>query len=205
MLRWATLALLTVTTTAIHSARPEIYYGRLPDGHPVTSLADDGTLAVVLFFVASECPISNRTFPEMRRVRQEFEKDHVDFWFVYPNVGEIPADVTKHQAAYDAGGRPIMDTAGVLTRMTGAKATPEVVVLRPVRDAVSGVRQWTPVYAGRIDNRYVRLGLERPQATEHFAERVVREVLEGRPVEKAVGNPVGCAIMSPIPSHGQMP
>ena len=98
-----------------------------------------------------------------------------------------------------------MDTAGVLTRMTGAVATPEVVVLRPVHNVVSEGPRWTPVYAGRIDNRYVRLGLERPQATEHFAERVVREVLEGRPVEKAVGDPVGCAIVSPPAAHGQMP
>lgn len=205
MLRWATLALLTATTTAILPTRPEIDYGSLPDGHAVTSLADDKTIAVVLFFVASDCPISNRTFPEMRRLRQEFEADHITFWFVYPNIGETPANVTQHQAAYDAGGRPILDTAGVLTRMTGAKATPEVVVLRPIRDAVSQVPQWTPVYAGRIDNRYVRLGLERPQATEHFAERVMREVLDAKPVEKAVGNLVGCAIMAPPGAKGHMP
>ena len=75
--------------------------------------------------------------------------------------------------------------------LTHARATPEAVVV--VRDGTL----WKTVYAGRIDNRYVRLGVERPQATEHYAERVVDEVLTGRPVEAAVGNPVGCAIVNP--------
>jgi hypothetical protein len=54
-----------------------------------------------------------------------------------------------------------------------------------------------PVYVGKVDDRYVRLGLERPAAQNHFAERVVEEVLQGRAVEKPVGVPVGCGIMRP--------
>jgi AhpC/TSA family len=179
-----------------HSAYLAAEFGRLPDGQYVTTLGDKGTKAVVLFFVASDCPISNRTFPEMKRVREEFSRQGVRFWFVYPNSGELPKTVAQHQASYDAGGEAILDTTGVLTRMTDARATPEVVVLKPQSDATQRV-QWVPVYAGRVDDRYVRLGLERPQATEHFAERVVREVLEDKPVEKAVGDLIGCAIMSP--------
>jgi hypothetical protein len=168
----------------------------LPNGQPVDSLAPPGTRAVVLYFVASDCPISNRTFPEMQRVREEFASQPVRFWFVYPNTGETASIVQQHQAAFDSAGQVLLDTTGRLTRLTGVRATPEVAILEP-RPAADGETAWTTVYAGRVDNRYVRLGLERPHATEHFAERVVREVLDGRPVEKPTGALVGCAIMRP--------
>jgi hypothetical protein len=171
------------------TAQPQ--YGMRLDGAAVRSLAAPGTKAVVLFFVATDCGVSNRTFPEMRRVREEFADKGIRVWFVYPNVGETAAGVKQHQAEFDAGGDALLDAKGALTRLAGAKVTPSVAVLVPRDDL------WKPVYVGRIDDRYVRLGLQRPQVQTHFAERVVREVLEGRPVERAVGMPVGCGIMQP--------
>ena len=187
--------LLWIATTVTFAQHSE-GYGRTLDGSAVTTLAAPRTRAVVLFFVASDCPVSNRTFPEMKRVRQEFEREGIRFWFVYPNTDETPETVRRHQASFDAGGEVLLDPVGVLTRLTGATTTPEAAVLIP--DGSS----WKPVYAGRIDNRYVRLGLERPQATEHFTERVIREILDGKPVERAAGSPVGCGIMSAAAARG---
>lgn len=175
-------------------------YARDLAGRPVRSLGERGTRAVVVYFVASDCPISNRTFPEMKRVREAFAGQAVRFWFVYANHGESVAAVRVHQASFDAVGEAILDTDGALARMTGAKVTPEVAVLTPA--AGTGQARWVVRYTGRIDDRYVRLGLERPQAKEHFVERVVREVLDGRPVEQATGTPVGCGIVGPEASVG---
>jgi hypothetical protein len=154
-------------------------------------LAAAGTKAVVLFFVATDCPVSNRTFPEMRRLREEFAGQRVRFWFVYPNEGETAAGIAEHQRAFDAGGEAWMDAKGELVAQTHARVTPEVAVLVP---AGTG---WKSVYVGRVDDRYVRLGLERPQATEHFAEQAIVAVLQGQVVPAATGTPVGCAIMNP--------
>lgn len=154
-------------------------------------LAAAGTKAVVLFFVATDCPVSNRTFPEMRRLREEFAGQGVRFWFVYPNEGETAAAIAEHQRAFDAGGEARLDAKGELVALTHARVTPEVAVLLP---AGAG---WKSVYVGRVDDRYVRLGLERPQATEHFAEQAIGAVLRGQPVPAATGTPVGCAIMNP--------
>jgi hypothetical protein len=193
-----TLASLLIAAAAISSAQtaqPPLQYGREPNGRAVTSLADPGTRAVVLFFVASDCPISNRTFPEMQRVREAFSENHVRVWFVYANAGEDPAVVAAHQRSFDPGGDAILDTAGTLARMTGAKVTPEAAVLVP-----SSASPWRPVYTGRIDDRYVKLGLERPQATQHFVERVLHEVLAGQPVDKPDGHLIGRGIVSPHPA-----
>ena len=194
MLRRLNFVLLLIATTVTFAQHPG-GFGRTLDGEAVTSLAGPAAKAVVLFFVASDCPISNRTFPEMKRVREEFSHD-IRFWFVYPNADETPEAVRAHQASFDPRGEVLLDSPGSLTRLTGATTTPEVAVLLPNGSS------WKPVYVGRIDNRYVRLGLERPQATEHFAERVLREVLDGKPVEHATGSPVGCGIMSEPSARG---
>ena len=190
---WVLLAALG----AARSQSPE--FARDLHNRPVTSLGDSGAKAVVLFFVASDCPISNRTFPEMKRLREQFTLAGVRFWFVYANAGERPASVRTHQQQYDADGDAILDTDGALARMTGARVTPEIAVLRPQPGPALAAPHWTPVYLGRVDDRFVKLGLERPQITEHFGQRVIEEVLAGRPVEKPVESPVGCTIVRPAP------
>ena len=51
------------------------------------------------------------------------------------------------------------------------------------------------VYRGRIDDRYVSFGHERPQAMHHDLEEAIRSALANRPVLPPGGGPVGCAIM----------
>jgi len=200
-MRWSlALVLLTLTTTG-QSTQPRAttpqQYATDPDGRPISALGDATARAVVLYFVASDCPISNRTFPEMKRVRQEFSPQGVRFWFVYANHDELPATIKRHQRSYDPEGTAILDPTGALVRLTGAKVTPEVAILTPRPTADPQSPRWIPRYTGRIDDRYVRLGLERPQATQHFAERVLHEILTGRPVEKPTGSLIGCAIVGP--------
>jgi hypothetical protein len=185
------MILLVATLLAVPcGAQGAEVYGIRPDGQRVTTLADRNAKAVVLYFVASDCPISNRTFPEMKRVQAEFQGRGVRFWFVYPNSTEQASVVKDHQASFDSGGEAVLDAGGALVKLTGAVVTPEVSVLVPQAGG------WKAVYTGRIDDRYVRIGLERPRATEHFAERVVGEVLAGERVEAATGTPVGCGIVS---------
>ena len=183
------LALTLATLPFLAQERPT--YGVSIDGRKVYSLAAPGTKAVVLFFVATDCPISNRTFPEMKRLREEFTSRRVRFWFVYPNKGERPEQVAQHQAAYDSGGEALVDVEGTLVEMSGVRVTPEVSVLVP-----GGAKGWRSAYAGRIDDRYVRIGEERPQAKEHFAEQALNAVLSGAHIETATGAPVGCGIVN---------
>ena len=184
MARW-TFAIVVLAGSGLGWAQMPRSYGVRTDGSVVRELAPAGAKAVVLYFVASDCPVSNRTMPEMLRVRQEFVGRGVGFWFVYANTGETAGSVRRHQAGFGAGADVLMDRAGRLVEMTHVRVTPEAAVL--VREGAG----WKAVYAGRVDDRYVRLGVERPQATEHYVEQVVREVLEGGPVQAAMGVPVG--------------
>jgi hypothetical protein len=185
------LRLLILALLTLPAAAQTHVYGLRPDSTPVTALAPPTAKLLVLFFVASDCPVSNRTFPEMQRIRHEYESQGVAFWFVYPNVGESLSAVRAHQQAFDPAGEAILDTSGQLARLAHAIVTPEVSVLMP------SATSWKPLYTGRIDDRYVRLGLERPAATQHFAERVIAAALRGAPIERPTGTPVGCGIVSP--------
>jgi hypothetical protein len=146
--------------------------------------------AVVLFFIATDCPISNRTLPEMLRVEREYAAQHVKFWFVYPNLTETPAAIREHEATYGIRDVALTDPRQQLARLTGAAITPEAAVLIPQHGSLR------TVYLGRIDDRYLSLGTERPAPTRHDLEASLAAVLDGRPVPAPGGPPIGCSIVN---------
>lgn len=158
------------------------------DGQVVPLVKPD-TRAIVLYFLASDCPISNRTIPEMKRVESEFSGRGFQFWFVYPNVTQTPESIHTHLASFGLGPMALTDPHGSLARMTGARWTPESAIL--LREQ-NGLRT---VYVGRIDDRYLGIGKERPQATKHDLEDAIGAVLAGKQPNPPGGPSVGCGIV----------
>jgi hypothetical protein len=144
---------------------------------------------VVLFFAATDCPISNRYVPEMTRLWALYGAKHVAFWWVYPNPADTAAVVRAHDREFAIGGGSILDSEQKLVRMARVNATPEVAVFR-VTSA-----EMQEVYHGRVDDRYLSLGKERPQATKHDLEDAIVATLDGKAVARAVTVPVGCSIV----------
>jgi hypothetical protein len=160
------------------------------NGRPVTELAPPGARAVVLFFAASDCPVSNRYIPEIERLTKQFEPLGVKVWFVYPNPGDNPNVVRAHDREYSITASTALDNTQSLTRMAQVTTTPEAAVFVPRNGALR------EVYRGRIDDRYLSLGTERPQATHHDLEEAIRAVLAGKLVPQPGGPPVGCSIVT---------
>ena len=182
----AIVVLLCCVPTAAWAAQP---LATDLKGDPVNRLAAAGARAVVLFFAASDCPISNRYIPEIERLDRAYSPDGVRFWWVYPNPTDTQGVVRSHDAQFDIQGNIALDTEQRLTHMAHATITPEVAIFVPSGD------QLREVYRGRIDNRYLSLGQERPQATRHDLEDAIRAVLAGKPVPEPGGPPVGCSIV----------
>jgi thiol-disulfide isomerase/thioredoxin len=178
------------------AASPGSPYGYDLRGRPVTRLESAGTRAVVLFFVATDCPISNRYAPEIQRLQQEFAGKPVAFWIVYPNATETESGILHHQAAFGlGGGATLMRPREALMTLAQPNVTPESVVLVPEK---SGLRA---AYVGRIDDRYVAFGKERPQAGRHDLEAAILAVLDHRMPQPPGGPPVGCGIVSEAALH----
>jgi hypothetical protein len=182
----AAMVLLGCLSMAAWAAEP---FGTDLNGHPIEQIAPAGTKAVVLFFAASDCPVSNRYIPEIERLNREFASQGVRFWWVYPNPGDTAAIVRRHDAQFDLHGDAVLDTDQRLTRMAHVTITPEVAVLIPF---LAGLRE---VYRGRIDDRYVALGQERPAATRHDLEMAIRAALAHEAVPEPGGPAVGCSIV----------
>jgi hypothetical protein len=160
------------------------------DGRPITDLAGAGARVVVLFFAASDCPISNRYIRELQRLAKQFEPRGVRVWFVYPNASDGAKVVRAHDLEFAITANTALDTKQTLTRMARVTITPEAAVF------VSQGSSLHEVYRGRIDDRYLALGTERPQAMHHDLEEAIRAVLAEKPVPQPTGPPIGCSIVT---------
>jgi hypothetical protein len=72
-----------------------------------------------------------------------------------------------------------------LVKAAGATMTPEAAVFDP---------HGRLLYHGRIDDRYLRLGLERPAATRHDLDEALTDIVAGRAPRQTDAPAVGCFI-----------
>jgi len=174
---------------AVHAAAPP----RVLDleGHAVDPFARAPAVrASVFVFVSVECPVSNRYAPEVKRLHERFAAQGVDLVLVYPNPSDAPAKVREHLKAFSYPLRALRDPEHALVKVTGATVTPEAAVY-DARGALT--------YRGRIDDRYVSIGVERPAATRHDLAEAISATLAGKPVATPRTDAVGCFIADFVP------
>ena len=158
------------------------------EGRQVEALQASGSKAIVFLFARTDCPISNRYAPEVRRLFEKFSGDGVAFWLVYPDPDEPIAAIRKHVEEYGYRMGVLRDPRHELVRMTGARVTPEAAVF------VAGISGQHLAYHGRIDDRYVDFGKTRSEPTAHDLEQVLEAVLAGQPVHAREMAAIGCFI-----------
>jgi len=176
------------------SAQAQADFGVDLQRNPIRTLAGPGVRVVVLIFAASDCPISNRYVPEIARLSREFgaagaKHPTVKFWWVFPNPGDTAAVVAQHDREFAIHESVLLDPRQKLVALAHAAITPEAAVF-----AVRG-GELDEVYHGRIDDRYITLGQERPQPQRHDLESAIQAVLHGKAVSQPEGPPVGCSIV----------
>jgi thiol-disulfide isomerase/thioredoxin len=140
-------------------------------------------LTTVLVFTATDCPISNRYAPEIQRLATRFATD-VRFVFVYPVPSDSEAAIREHRKKF-GGGEWRRDPSQKLVKLTGVTVTPEVAVMTADQKIL---------YRGRIDDRYIEFGKDRPQPTARDLERALDAVVAGKPVPVAQTRAVGCIL-----------
>jgi hypothetical protein len=187
---WVVAAILGASAFALSAAAPvaPAERMRLPDldrrlVDPFEASAD--TNAIVFLFLSVDCPISNRYAPEIRRLFGAFAARGVRLWLIYPNPAESSAAIRRHLEAFAYPGRALRDPAQAIIGLAKATVTPEAAVFD---------RRGTLVYHGRIDDRYVNVGLQRPAPTTHDLEEALGLVVAGRPVPQPATQAVGCFI-----------
>jgi thiol-disulfide isomerase/thioredoxin len=139
---------------------------------------------VVLIFVRTDCPVSNRYAPTIQRLSAQYAGKAV-FWLVYPDKSESSASIQQHLHDYGYKLPALHDPQHALVKFGQAQVTPEVAVF----DATGQL-----VYHGRIDNWYVTFGHARPVPTTHELDDALQAVLRGSKPQVATASGVGCYI-----------
>lgn len=181
----ATVVLLAVAVAC--ADEPSATDLRLPDldGRQIEPLRPKDAKAIVFIFLRTDCPISNRYAPELRRLYQKFTGSGVRFWLVYPDPDESSDIIRSHTKEYEYHLNVLRDPHHKLVKMTGAQVTPEAAVFS------LGGRM---VYRGRIDNRYFAFGKTRREPTTRDLEQVLEELLKGKQITKRITPAIGCFI-----------
>ncbi len=164
------------------------------DGRAFVLFAPRGP-ASAIFFVATDCPISNWYAPTIQQVCRDYAARGVDCTLVYEDVdlgaasAALDAGVRTHLREYRYGAMTAtVDRSRAVARRARATITPSVVLV----DARGGIR-----YRGRIDNAYADLGKLRQHVTSHDLRASLDALLAGRPVPVPETEALGCYIADP--------
>jgi len=142
--------------------------------------------ASVLFFITTDCPISNSYAPEIQRICSEYGPKKISCDLIYVDPDLTTAEVKKHVKDFGYTNVPaILDSSQKLVHAAGATITPEAAIVGPAGQVL---------YRGRIDNVYAALGKRRPEATERELRKALNEIVNGKAITTSQTQPVGCYI-----------
>ncbi len=182
---YVSFSLLTagVVLLAFPFARAAQKTGLHVDGSPADPFQEAPGKPVVLVFVRTDCPISNRYAPLIQRISAQYA-GKAGFWLVYLGNTASAEKIRQHESGYGYKLPALRDPQHALVAQAQIQVTPEVAVF----DAHHRL-----IYHGRIDNWYEGLGHARPAATTHELDDAIRAALTGKaPPSSAPG--VGCYI-----------
>jgi peroxiredoxin len=157
-------------------------------GHPHTAAGWKDKKAVVLLFVATECPVSNYYTSEYVRLAKAFADKGVQFYAIHPDPDVTAADAAKHADEYRLPFPVLLDPTHTVTRQTGVKVVPEAVVLSPAGRIL---------YRGRIDDRYNARGVRREVVTTHNLEDALTAAVAGKVPAVSETSAYGCPLPKP--------
>lgn len=153
------------------------------DGSPADPFSAASGKPVVLIFVRTDCPISNRYAPLIQRINSEYGAK-VALWLVYPSRSATAEKIREHEREYGYKLRALRDPQHALVTQGQVQVTPEAAVF-------DGHHRL--LYHGRIDNLYQDFGRARPAATTHELHDAIQAVLSGKTLPPNTPG-VGCYI-----------
>jgi thiol-disulfide isomerase/thioredoxin len=178
------LGMLAVGALAQNSAQSSVKGVVDLDGHAVDPFRRTDGKTVVLLFVRTDCPISNRYAPAIQEMSARFG-EHAAFYLVYPIKTETPEQIRKHLSDFGYHLAAIRDPELSLVRSSQAHITPESAVFSS---------DGRLLYHGRIDDWYEDFGRARRAPTTHELASAVEAAIAGKPVVTATAPAVGCFI-----------
>ena len=150
----------SISTSAMRRARP------------TASKTTATRKAVVVVFLAVDCPLAKLYTPRSRPSPRRTKRAGVAFKLLIASRPESPRDLAAYSRLHGVTFPVLRDIGGVAAMRFGAERSPEAFVL----DGARRIR-----YRGRIDDQY-GVGVQRPAAKSRELVDALQAVLSGRPV-----------------------
>lgn len=153
-------------------------------GSPQDPWKESAGKVVVLVFVRTDCPISNRYAPLIQELSAKYAQT-ATFWLVFPDKNETAEQIHKYEQEYHYQLPALRDPEHALVIRSQVKVTPEVGVFGRNRELV---------YHGRIDNLYRDFGKARRVATTRELADAIEAASKGAAPPTASADGIGCFI-----------
>lgn len=136
--------------------------------------------AIVIIFVATQCPVSNAYNQRMEKLYQDYRDKNVVFLGINSNKQESAKEVAEHAKKNNLNFTILKDPGNKIADRFNASVTPEVYVLNS---------NFEILYHGRIDDSRRGDNIQRQDARS-----ALDEILAGKKVTVAQTKAFGCTI-----------
>src|SRR5262249_44724312 len=130
---------------------------------------------VVVVFLGTRCPIANAYIPDLIDLQRRYRDRKVQLLGVNSNPSDSPQAIARHIKEFKIDFPVLIDDRQLVLDVTGARRTPEALVL----DRRRSIR-----YRGRIDDR-VGYDFKRDKARRSDLEEALKQLLDGNEVSVA--------------------
>ena len=148
-----------------------------------TFAATPGSKVVVLVFLGTECPISQRYVPELNRIAAEAKTNAVEFYGVVAGRTMTREKTAAFAREYAVRFPVLFDENLALAAWLRPTHVPQAYVLKSDGDIL---------YRGRIDDAYESIGRPRAVVQHRELRDAIAAVLAGRMPPRLFARPVGC-------------
>jgi peroxiredoxin len=173
---------VSVVACANHISTDKIENFTLPDyngvGHSLSDYKD--SKAIVIIFVATECPVSNAYNTRMEDLFKEYSPKGISFLGINSNKAESVEMIKEHAEENGLTFTILKDKNNVIADEFEASFTPEVYVLNG---------KFEILYHGRIDN-----SKNEADIVSQDLKNALDEILEGKEVTNKATKAFGCSI-----------
>ena len=136
--------------------------------------------AIVIIFIATECPISNAYNSRMEKIFRDYDKKGIAFLGINSNKEESIDRIKEHAEENDLTFTILKDEKNIIADKFEASFTPEAYVLNS---------NFEILYHGRIDN-----SRKESEVVSKDLENALDEILTGKEVSKKETKAFGCTI-----------
>ncbi|MCO6472143.1 MAG: thioredoxin family protein [Melioribacteraceae bacterium] len=136
--------------------------------------------AIVLLFVATQCPVSNAYNSRMAALHEKYSEKEIAFIGINSNKQEDAEEVKNHAEENGLNFPILKDPNNIIADKFKAQVTPEIFVLSP---------EFEILYHGRIDDSQ-----RETEITSKDLEKALEAILDGEEIPVKTTKAFGCTI-----------